>query len=141
MSDQAFTQEQVDELITAEKAKWETEILTPVMTERNDLLQFKPVEKSDAEKAIEQREQELFKKELSIELKANGLEDFAELLSVSNMDELKTTIDALKNILEIRKVNTSYVPGDHKKTNAYEQAASNNDVVGMIGAKLGKLFN
>ncbi|MFI2857554.1 hypothetical protein ACH6EH_10445 [Paenibacillus sp. JSM ZJ436] len=141
MSDQTFTQEQVNELVTAEKAKWETEILAPMMTERNDLLQFKPVEKTDAEKAIEQREQELFQKELSIELKASGFEDFADLLSVSSVDELKTKIDTLKGILETRKVNTSYVPGEHKQTSAYEKAASNNDVVGMIGAKLGKMFN
>ncbi|MEK6990461.1 hypothetical protein NST08_09475 [Paenibacillus sp. FSL K6-1566] len=141
MSDQTFTQEQVAEFITAEKAKWETEILQPVMTERNDLLQFKPVEKSDAEKALEQREQELFKKEMSIELKAHGLEDFADFINVEKVDELKSKIESLNKILEARKVNSSYIPDDHKQTTAYDQAASKNDVTGMISAKLSKLFN
>lgn len=141
MSDQTFTQEQVAEFVTAEKAKWETEILQPVMSERDNLLQYKPVEKSDAEKALEQREQELFKKELSIELKASGLEDFADFINVGNVDELKSKIEALNKILEARKVNTSYVPDDHKQTSAYDQAASKNDVTGMISAKLSKLFN
>ncbi|KOP64104.1 hypothetical protein AMS62_01735 [Bacillus sp. FJAT-18019] len=139
-----FTAEQqahIDQMLSDSKATWETEILQPVMTERNDLLQFKPVEKSDAEKALEQREQELFKKELSIELKANGLEDFADFINVEKVDELKSKIELLNKILEARKVNSSYVPDDHKQTTAYDQAASKNDVTGMINAKLSKLFN
>ncbi|WP_136606452.1 hypothetical protein [Paenibacillus dokdonensis] len=139
-----FTTEQqayIDQMLSDSKATWETEILTPLMTERNDLLQYKPVEKSDSEKALEQREQELFKKELSIELKASGLEDFADFINVGKVDELKSKIEALNKILEARKVNTSYVPDDHKQTSAYDQAASKNDVTGMISAKLSKLFN
>ncbi|GIP51817.1 hypothetical protein [Paenibacillus vini] len=139
-----FTDEQiaiVEQQIAEAKAQWESDILNPVLSERDDLLQYKPIEKSVAEKAIEQRERELFKKELSIELKANGLEDFAEFIQVSNMDELKTKMEALNTVLEARKVNTAFVPGDRKQTNPYEQAAKNNDVVGMIGAKINKLFN
>lgn len=139
-----FTAEQqayIDKLIVDAKTKWETDILQPLMSERDNLLQYKPVEKSDSEKALEQREQELFKKELSIELKTNGLEDFADFINVENVDELKSKIEALNKILAARKVNTSYVPDDHKQTSAYDQAASKNDVTGMISAKLSKLFN
>lgn len=139
-----FTPEQqayIDKLIVDAKTKWETDILQPVMSERDNLLQYKPVEKSDAEKALEKREQELFKKELSIELKTNGLEDFADFINVENVDELKSKIEALNKILASRKVNTSYVPDDHKQTSAYDQSASKNDVTGMISAKLSKLFN
>lgn len=139
-----FTDEQlaiVEQQIAEAKTQWESDILNPVLSERDDLLQYKPIEKSDAEKVLEQREQELFKKELSIELKANGLEDFAEFIQVSNVDELKTKMEALNTILEARKVNTSFVPEDRKQTNPYEQAALKNDVVGMIGAKINKLFN
>lgn len=62
-----FTTEQqafIDQMLTDSKSTWETEILAPVTTERDELLQFKPVEKSEAEKVLEQREQELLKKKL-----------------------------------------------------------------------------
>lgn len=137
----AEQQASIDQMIADAKATWETEVLAPITTERDSLLQFKPVEKSDAEKAIEQRELELFKKEVGLELKSNQLEDFADLINVSTADELKSTIEAVKKILDNRKLNGSYVPNDHKQTNAYDQAAAKNDVNGMISAKLNKLFN
>ncbi|QOS80169.1 hypothetical protein JNUCC31_04305 [Paenibacillus sp. JNUCC31] len=139
-----FTEEQqahIDQMLADSKSTWETEVLTPLMTERNDLLQFKQVEKSDSEKALEQREQELFMKELAIELKVSGLEDFADFFNVANLDELKPKIEALTTILEARKVTNAYVPNEHKQTSTYDQAAAKNDVTGMIGAKLSKLFN
>ncbi len=139
-----FTPEQqahIDQMLADTKTTWETEFLTPLTTERDGLLQFKPVDKSDAEKALEQREADLFKKEVGLELKANKMDDFAEFLNVSNADELKVKVTQLNKILEARKINNSYVPEDHKQTTAYDQAAAKNDVNGMIGAKLAKLFN
>lgn len=139
-----FTDEQkqyLEQQIADAKTKWESEILNPVVTERDNLLQFKPVEKSDAEKQLEQRELELFKKEIGIELKANQIDDFAEFINVSNPDELKGKIEALKSILDARKINGAYKPDDHKQQTAYDVAASKNDVKGMVGAKLSKLFN
>lgn len=70
-----FTPEQqahIDQMLADTKTTWETEVLTPLTTERDELLQFKPADKTDAEKALEQREQELFKKEIGIELKATN---------------------------------------------------------------------
>ncbi|KAA1191128.1 hypothetical protein [Paenibacillus sp. B2(2019)] len=139
-----FTPEQqahIDQMLADTKTTWETEVLTPLTTERDELLAFKPVTKSDAEKALEQREADLFKKEVGIELKANKLDDFAEFLNVSNADELKVKVTQLTKILEARKLNNGYVPDNHKQTTAYDQAAAKNDVNGMIGAKLAKLFN
>lgn len=137
----AEQQASIDQIIADAKTTWETEVLTPITTERDSLLQFKPVEKSDAEKLIEHREQKLFEKEVGLELKANQLEDFADLIKASNADELKSTIESVKKILDTRKLNGSYVPNDHKQTNAYDQAAAKGDVNAMIGAKLSKLFN
>lgn len=74
-------------------------------------------------------------------MKANGLEDFTDFLNVATSEELQPKIDALNKILEGRKVSNAYVPSEHKQTSAYDQAASKNDVTGMIGAKLSKLFN
>jgi hypothetical protein len=139
-----FTAEQqahIDQLLTDSKSTWETEVLTPLTTERDSLLQFKPVEKSDVEKAIEQRELDLFKKEIGIELKSSKMDDFAEFFNVSNAEELKVKVTQMTKILDARKINGAYVPNDHKQNTAYDKASANNDVAGMIGAKLSKLFN
>lgn len=138
-----FTQDQqehINQLLAAEKGKWETDVLKPLTEERDSLLQFKPVDKSDAEKQLEQREKELFSKEISIELKANQLEDFSELFQVSNKEELESKIKQVKKILDVRKLSANYVPEDKRQSNAYDQAAKNDDVNGMISAKLSKLF-
>lgn len=135
-----FTEEQkqyLEQQIADAKTKWESEILNPVVTERDNLLQFKPIEKSDAEKALEQRELELFKKEIGIELKANQIDDFAEFIQVSNMDELKTKIEALNTVLEARKINGAYKPDDHKQQTAYDVVRSKGDTQGMIKALFG----
>lgn len=139
-----FTPEQqahIDQMLADTKTTWETDLLAPLTAERDELLQYKPVDKTDAEKALEQREADLFKKEVGIELKANKLDDFADFLNVSNADELKVKVTQLTKILEARKLNNGYVPDNHKQTTAYDQAAAKNDVNGMIGAKLAKLFN
>lgn len=138
-----FTPEQqahIDQLVADSKTSWETEVLNPLTTERDELLQFKPVAKTDAEKALEQREKDLFTKEVGIELKANQMDDFAEFFNVSNAEELNVKITALKKILDTRKINGAYKPEDHKQQSAYDVAAAKNDVTGMVSAKLSKLF-
>ncbi|QUL57345.1 hypothetical protein KDC22_13255 [Paenibacillus tritici] len=134
-------QAHIDQMLTDAKASWETDVLIPLTAERDQLLQFKPVDKSDAEKALEQREQELFKKEFTIELKANKLEDFVELLNVSNSEELKDKVAQLAKILEARKLNNSYIPSNHKQTDKYEQALKSGNITEAIDVKLSKLFN
>lgn len=138
-----FTPEQqahIDQLVADSKTSWETEVLNPLTTERDELLQFKPVDKTDAEKALEQREKDLFTKEVGIELKANQMDDFAEFFNVSNAEELNVKVAALKKILDTRKINGAYKPEDHKQQSAYDVAAAKNDVTGMVSAKLSKLF-
>ncbi|AKG35260.1 hypothetical protein [Paenibacillus durus] len=131
-----FTEEQqayIDQL----KTTWETEVLAPITAERDELLQFKPAEKSDAEKALEQREAELFKKEIDIELKANNLNDFSDLLNVSNTEELKTKVTQLTKILDARKLNNSFQPKGHKQTDKYSQAKAQGDTRNMIKSIFG----
>lgn len=139
-----FTPEQqahIDQLITDSKTAWEKDVLAPITTERDGLLQYKPKELTDAEKAIEAKEAELFQKEIGLELKSNQLEDFADLFSVSTTEELTSSVAKLKTILDARKVSNSFAPNNHKQTTAYDNASAKGDVTGMIGAKLGKLFN
>ncbi|MBL5769283.1 hypothetical protein [Heyndrickxia sporothermodurans] len=136
----SFTQEQLDEAISNAKNEWIKNELNPIIAERDDLLQFKPKELSDDEKAFQQKQQELFDKEVSLTLKENGLEQFADVIKVGDSEELKTVIDSLTGIVNQIKIDNGYVPNDHKQQNEYDVFASKKDTQGMIATKLSKLF-
>lgn len=134
---QSFTQEQVNELLQQEKTKWESDVLNPLQQE---LLQYKTVEKSDAEKALEQKQVELWQKEVNLTLKSEGLDAFADFFKVNDIDELTAKIQKFKQIINDMKIDNSYKPSDHKSTNKYSQHEKSGNVVGMIETKLASLF-
>ncbi|GAA4704194.1 hypothetical protein [Brevibacillus fulvus] len=134
---QTFTQEQVNELLQQEKSKWESEVLNPIQTE---LAKYKPAEKSDAEKALEQKQAELWQKEIQLTLKSEGLEAFADFFQVKDTDELTAKVKKLKEIINGMKIDNSYKPNDHKSTDKYSQYEKSGNVVGMIESKLASLF-
>ncbi|WP_322922137.1 hypothetical protein [Paenibacillus campi] len=133
-------QTKIDGMLEDAKKQWEDEFLNPIISERDDLMQFKPVEKSDAELQLEQREKELFQKEINFTLRESELEDFAEFFNVHNVEELQAKITKLNTILNDRKIKNSYVPENHKSQSQYEQAQSKGNVQDMISAKLSKVF-
>lgn len=96
-----------------------------------------PKDLSDEEKAIQQKQKELFDKEIHLTLKENGLEQFKDIVKVSDNDELKETIKQLNKIVNDIKVSVGYVPQDNKKVTAYEQAKQKNDTKGMIKSLFG----
>lgn len=135
-----FTQEQQDfvtEMITNEKTKWVNDELKPI---QDELLKYKPVEKTEAELTLEKREQGLRDKEHDLILKEEGLSDFAAFINAKDEQELKTKIQDFKKILESRKIDGSYKPEEHRKIDAYNQAEKNKDVEGMLHAKLSRFF-
>ncbi|MEA5023928.1 hypothetical protein SDC9_15176 [bioreactor metagenome] len=135
-----FTDEQqqhIYNLIKETKDKWVTEELTPIQNQVKELEQYKPVDKTEQELALEAKEKELFTKEKNLILKEKGLQDFADFFVVSDLKELNKQIEKLNKILEAKKLNNSYVPDGHKPTDAYTQAKKNNDPLGMVKA----LFN
>lgn len=136
----SFTQEQLDEAIQNAKNEWVENELNPIVAERDGLLQFKPKDLSDEEKAIKTKQQELFDKEVSLTLKEHGLEKFASIVKVSNEDELKETVKALNGIVNQIKIDLGYIPDNHKQQNEYDTFAQKNDTKGMIATKLSKLF-
>ena len=111
-----------------------------LVTQMEELKSKLPQEKSESELAIEAKEKELFQKEVSLTLKESGLEQFAEIIKVSDADELNATVDVLKKIVNEIKVSTGYVPTEHAKQDAYSEAEKKKDVGGMLSAKLAKLF-
>jgi len=99
-----------------------------------------PKEKSEGEIALEKKQQELFAKEVQLELKSAGLEQFASLIKVSDTDDLVETIKNLSKVVSEIKASTGYVPNEHKKQDAYSVAEQKKDVGGMLSVKLANLF-
>lgn len=131
--------EEVQQLLNAEKAKWEEEYLYPVIAERDSLLQLKPKEESEQEKEIARLKAELRHAKVVAKLKDAKLDDFIDLINFDD-DNVDDRIAKLNELLQARQLTNSYIPDQHRQTSKYEQAANQNDTVGMIGAKLSKLF-
>ncbi|MCM3719169.1 hypothetical protein [Fictibacillus phosphorivorans] len=136
----SFSQEQLDEAVTNAKTQWETEVLNPIQSERDELLQYKPMELSEDEVKLQTKQQELFSKEVALTLKENGLEKFASIVKVSNEDELKEVVEELTSVVNDYKVEMGYKPTDHKQNDKYSQFEKNKDTKNMIGSKLANLF-
>lgn len=142
MSETTFTKEQLDQAVAdaiiTEKQKWDEEILKPI---KDELTALRPQEKTDAEKQLEAREAALWQMQIQLTLKESKLEDFVPFITAKNEDELKSQITKLNEILKVRKIDNAFVPDNHKQTNdKYAQYEKTGNVVGMIGAKLEKLF-
>lgn len=137
----SFTQEQLDEQISTAKTQWETEFLNPITAERDELLQFKPKDLTEAEKAIQDKQNELWVKEKSLDLKSVELEKFADFFNAQNSDELKGQIETFQGLINELKVSWGYVPTDHSRDNEYTVHEQKKDTQGMIASKFSKLFN
>ena len=97
----------------------------------------------EAEKAqkVAEKQQELFQKEVRLTLKEHKLEKFADIVKVNNEKELADVVKKLSTIVneivnEI-KIETGYIPTDHKQMTAYEQAKKQGDTKNMIKALFG----
>ncbi|MFD2703923.1 hypothetical protein [Salibacterium lacus] len=129
-----YSEEQVQEQIEQAKQQWKENELNPVVQERDELKQYKPDEKSEEQKKVEQKEKELFEKEVNIELQQKGLEDFADVIQVSNKEELNNMIEQLEKVVNQRKLDNSYQPENHKQSDEYSNAKSNGNTKDMIKA-------
>lgn len=139
MEDQVFTQDQVNEQLEAERAKLESEVIKPL---QDELLKYKPVQKSDAELALEEKQSELWQREMSLSLKEAGLSEFAEFINANDADDLKVKIARLLEILKQKEVTNSFKPLEHKQTvDKYSRYEKEKNVTGMLSEKLSKLFN
>lgn len=100
-------------------------------------------QEAEKQKEIAAKQQELFQKQVQLTLKENGLEkfaDFADILKVSNEDELNDVVKKLSQIVNEIKVETGYIPADHAKTDEYSKYEKEKNAAGMIAVKLSKLF-
>ncbi len=95
---------------------------------------------AEKQKEIETKQNELWQKEVQLTLKENGLEKFADIVKVSNEDELKDVVKKLSQIVNEIKIQTGYIPADHAKTDEYSKYEKEKNATGMIAVKLSKLF-
>ncbi|WP_079515840.1 hypothetical protein [Rossellomorea marisflavi] len=126
---------QQEEVETVSKADYDL-----LVAERDDLIQYKPKEKSEEELALETKQNELWEKEKSLELKSVNLEQFAGFFNAQNSDDLKSQIESFQSLLAEMKASMGYVPKDHVKADPYTIAEQKKDVGGMLQSKLANLF-
>lgn len=122
-----LSQEQMDAInkaIQSETDKVRTDYSTKLKTVKDELDKFKPAEKSDAEKDLEQRQKELELKEQEIankeksytvkeKLSAKGLPtELAKYISVDNVDD---AIEELGGTLNNFFLNNGHKPTGHAK--------------------------
>jgi molecular chaperone GrpE len=143
MEDVTFTQAQVDEM----KAQWVEAEINPLKAQLSELEQYKPKQKTDAELALEAKQAELdekaqalWSKEVSVALKAEGLDDFAEFINAKDEAELAEKIQKFKTILGKLEAQNSYKPEQRKASDKFAKMEQTGDTVGMIDAKLNSLF-
>lgn len=97
-------------------------------------------QEAEKQKEIAAKQQELFQKQVQLTLRENGLEKFADIVQVSNEDELNDVVKKLTTIVNEIKIETGYVPSDHTKTDEYSKYEKEKNAAGMIAVKLSKLF-
>lgn len=103
--------------------------------------------KPDEEKVLnelKQKQGELWNLQKSLILEKQNLGEFKDFFSCDDVESLNGQIDAFKSILgdkfKEHKIDNNYKPDNHKQTDAYAEASKNNDVGGMIGFKMSKIF-
>ncbi|MBT2667326.1 xanthine phosphoribosyltransferase [Bacillus sp. ISL-4] len=106
--------------------------------EIDDLKQYKPEEKSEAEIKLQEKAEILWNKQVSFEIEKNGLEVFSDFIraDVDDTDALQSQITKLKEIVGALELSNSYQPTNHMQVDAYSIAKKNRSPLDMISAKL-----
>ncbi len=133
------TQEQQQEQQQQDQQQVDMKTYLELVAKMEKMEQMLSQEEEKAQK-IAEKEQELFQKQVQLTLRENGLEKFANIVKVSNEDELKDVVKKLSQIVNEIKIETGYVPADHAKTDEYSKYEKEKNVAGMIAVKLSKLF-
>lgn len=151
--------EEVKETIVEEEVKVE-EVVEEIIQTEEVVVDAEEVELEDSVKKLEQQLEErkaqfekdeqdhqermkiLWDKEVNLELKLAGLEDFAEFLHFEqgDSDAMHSKVQKFKEIMGKRELSDGYVPNDHRSADKYYLAEKSKDTKTMIGTKLSGLF-
>ncbi|BDH63313.1 hypothetical protein MTP04_34430 [Lysinibacillus sp. PLM2] len=134
--------ETVEGEVVEEKLGEKTERLIEEMKKQLEEMKAKNYEPSQEEIAHQEKVKELWNKEVILELRLAGLEDFAEFIFVEehNSKQLQEKIQKFQEVLGKRELSNAYVPQNHRQTDKYSLAEKNKDTKSMIGSKLSKFF-
>ncbi|MEH6944628.1 hypothetical protein [Bacillus sp. JJ722] len=131
-SNQTNEQQEQTQVETVDKAQYDA-----VVAELEEVKGKLPVEPTESEIAITQRENELWQKEKNLELKDAQLDKFADFFNATTTDELTSQIKKFQLLLNEVKASTGYIPQDHLKEDTYNQAKENGNTKGMIKSLFG----
>lgn len=88
--------------------------------------------------SLEQREAELWGRMVSMTLKENNLEMFADFIAVGDDNELAEAVKKLTQIVNDIKISISYQPVDNQKQDAYTVAKEQGNTKSMIKTLLNR---
>lgn len=125
-------QQYVDGLIATEQEK-----VTALQAELDKLKQ----PETEQEKQIKQLQAQLLQTKVVAAFQQAELSDFVDFVSIAEESELDATVKKLKEAVSKIKVSSSYKPDNHRQTDAWAKAEAKGDVIGMLDAKLSKIFN
>jgi beta-lactamase superfamily II metal-dependent hydrolase len=134
-------QEAINKKIANERSKWEKEALQPIQKELEQTKAKLPHEPTDDEKALAEKQSELWRREVGVTLREKGLADFDGLITAKDEKELAAKIDKLEKIVNSYKIDNSYKPAAHGTGDEYAKAAQEHNTQSMIKTKLSKLFS
>ena len=137
-------QDQIEKIVQAETDRVRTKYSDQIKELENKIEKLTPQEKTEEEKQIEQKQNDLWQKEINLTLKEHGLEDFGEFVFANNEEELNNKVEQLKGIMQEKEqekeIGNSFQPEERKTNNEYTEAESKGDVQKMIGSKLSNIF-
>lgn len=147
VKEQELIEEEVVEVEESKQTEVEPEVETVKVEEEVDepVVEETKTEEINGEQLSQEFKEKydaIWQRQVELELKLAGLEDFAEFLDTDeqDIDVLQSKIKKFQSILGKRELSTGYIPPDHQSADRYSLAEKNKDSKGMIATKLGKLF-
>lgn len=105
--------------------------------ERDELLEYKPKTLTDEEQALQDKQSELWQREVNLTLKEKGLDQFSSIINAKDEEGLSESITALESALGDFKVDNAYVPTNHATQDEYNTAREKGDTTNMIKSLFG----
>ena len=125
---------EIEKMVQSEADRVRTSYSTKVRALEEEVSKLKPAQKTEAEIKLEQKEKDLWQKEINLTLKENDLDGFGEFVTAKDAEDLKGKMDKLKTVLKDKRIDNSFKPEDHKSTDAFSEAQGKGDALGMVKA-------
>ena len=125
---------EIEKMVQSEGDRVRTSYSQKLRALEEEVNKLKPAQKTEEELKLEQKEKDLWQKEINLTLKENDLDGFGEFVTAKDAGDLKGKMDKLKAVLKDKRIDNSFKPEDHKQTDAFSEAQSKGDPLGMVKA-------